>query len=156
MVRATSLFEDFLLRLLIILARYFISGVESWVPKNYSSFIILGDSITDGRGSTDDGNNRWPDLLLAKMQKNQLAHIGVNNQAAGGNRVLADGLGPSLISRYKRDGINQAGVKYIMIFEGVNDIGSAGTDQGTQTNIGNQLISAFTQIAADAKKAGSE
>ena len=113
----------------------------------------MGDSITDGRGSTDDGNNRWPDLLLARMQKNQLAQIGVNNQAAGGNRVLADGLGPSLISRYKRDAINQAGVKYILIFEGVNDIGSAGTDQGTQTNIGNQLIAAFTQIAADAKKA---
>lgn len=70
--------------------------------------------------------------------------------------MLADGLGPSLISRYKRDAINQAGVKYIMVFEGVNDIGSAGTDQGTQANIGNQLISAFTQIAADAKKAGSE
>lgn len=88
------------------------------------------------------------------MQSNGLTQIGVNNQAAGGNRVLADGLGPSLISRYKRDAIEQAGVKYIMIFEGVNDIGSAGTDQGTQTQIGNQLISAFTQIASDSHKAG--
>ncbi|KAH8601758.1 SGNH hydrolase-type esterase domain-containing protein [Bisporella sp. PMI_857] len=133
---------------------YFLSGVEVWAPKETSSFIILGDSITDGRGSSDDGNNRWPDLVLAKMQKSSLTNIGVNNQAAGGNRVLADGLGPSLISRYKRDAITQAGVKYVMIFEGVNDIGTAGTDSGTQTNIGNQLISAFTQIAADAKKAG--
>lgn len=133
---------------------YFVSGVEAWAPQNSSAFIILGDSITDGRGSDDDKNDRWPDLLLARMQTNGLTNIGVNNQAAGGNRVLADGLGPSLISRYTRDAIQQQGVKYIMIFEGVNDIGSAGTDSGSQTRIGNNLISAFKQIAGDAKKAG--
>lgn len=88
------------------------------------------------------------------MQTNGLSQIGVDNQAAGGNRVLQDGLGPSLISRYQRDAITQSGVKYVMIFEGVNDIGGAGTDTGTQTQIGNQLIAAFKQIAADAKKAG--
>jgi hypothetical protein len=89
------------------------------------------------------------------MQKNSAtSNIGVNNQAAGGNRVLQDGLGPSLISRYTRDGINQEGVKYVMIFEGVNDIGTAGADQSSQTQVGNSLISAFKQIAADARKAG--
>ncbi|KFY18489.1 hypothetical protein V493_08574 [Pseudogymnoascus sp. VKM F-4281 (FW-2241)] len=133
---------------------YFVSGIEAWAPATASSFIILGDSITDGRGSDDNKNNRWPDLLLARMQKNQLAEIGVNNQAAGGNRVLQDGLGPSLISRYKRDAIEQAGVKYIIIFEGVNDIGTAGTDQNSQTQVGDDLISAFTQIANDARAAG--
>ncbi|KFY78150.1 hypothetical protein V499_02586 [Pseudogymnoascus sp. VKM F-103] len=133
---------------------YFVSGVEVWVPASLSSFIILGDSITDGRGSDDNKNNRWPDLLLARMQTSQLTAIGVDNQAAGGNRVLQDGLGPSLISRYKRDAIGQEGVKYIMIFEGVNDIGTAGTDQNTQTRLGDNLISAFTQIANDARAAG--
>jgi lysophospholipase L1-like esterase len=88
------------------------------------------------------------------MQKNNLAQIGVNNQAAGGNRVLQDGLGPSLISRYKRDAIQQAGIRYVMIFEGVNDIGSASTDQGTQTRIGDSLIAAFKQIASDTHAAG--
>jgi hypothetical protein len=87
------------------------------------------------------------------MQKNAAtSNIGVNNQAAGGNRVLQDGLRPSLISRYTRDGITQQGVKYVMIFEGVNDIGSAGADQSIQTQIGNSLISAFKQIASDAHK----
>ncbi|KFY43179.1 hypothetical protein V494_02071 [Pseudogymnoascus sp. VKM F-4513 (FW-928)] len=133
---------------------YFVSGVEAWVPDTSSSFIILGDSITDGRGSDDNKNNRWPDLLLARMQTNQLSEVGVNNQAAGGNRVLQDGLGPSLISRYKRDAIEQEGVKYIIIFEGVNDIGTASTDQNTQTQLGDNLISAFTQIANDAHAAG--
>jgi len=133
---------------------YFVSGVEAWAPQNTSAFIILGDSITDGRASTDDGNNRWPDDLLARMQTAGLTNIGVNNQAAGGNSVLTGGLGPTLLTRYTRDAINQAGVKYLCIFEGVNDIGSAGTDSGTQTQIGNNLIAAFKQIARDAKKAG--
>jgi len=94
----------------------------------------------------------WPDLLLAKMVKSGIANISVNNQAAGGNRVLADGLGPSLVSRYTRDAINQSGVKYVLLFIGVNDIGSASTDSGTQAQISNSLISAFKTIIADCKK----
>ncbi|OAF62090.1 hypothetical protein VC83_01618 [Pseudogymnoascus destructans] len=95
----------------------------------------------------------WPDLLLARIQTNQLTEIGVDNQAAGGNRVL-QGLGPSLISRYKRDAIEKECVKYIMIFEGVNDIRTAGTNQNTRTRLGDKLISAFTQIANGARAAG--
>ncbi|KAF9524669.1 SGNH hydrolase-type esterase domain-containing protein [Crepidotus variabilis] len=133
---------------------YLLSAVQAYVPPDYGSFVILGDSITDGRGSDNDMNNRWPDLLLARLQTNGLTNIGVVNQAAGGNRVLADGLGPSLISRYKRDALTQAGVKWVMIFEGVNDIGTGATGSGTQNQIANQLISAFTQIAKDAKSLG--
>ncbi|KAF9526189.1 SGNH hydrolase-type esterase domain-containing protein [Crepidotus variabilis] len=133
---------------------YLLSAVQAYVPADYGSFVILGDSITDGRGSDNDMNNRWPDLLLARLQTNGLTNIAVVNQAAGGNRVLADGLGPSLISRYKRDALTQAGVRWAMIFEGVNDIGTGATGSGTQNQIANQLISAFTQIAKDAKALG--
>ena len=133
---------------------YFVSGIEVWAPKTSSSLIILGDSITDGRGSTDNANDRWPDLLLTRMRKNGVANVGIGNQAAGGNAVLQGGLGPTLLSRYKRDAIQQQGVKYVMIYEGVNDIGGGGTDTGTQARIGDQLKSAFQQIARDAKAAG--
>ncbi|RPA79865.1 SGNH hydrolase [Ascobolus immersus RN42] len=133
---------------------YFISVVEAWTPKATSALVILGDSITDGRGSDDDKNNRWPDLLLAKFIKNGITTIAINNQAAGGNCVLSQCLGPSLLSRYKRDALDQQGVKYVMIFEGVNDIGNGGTDSGSQQRIGDQLISAFTQISRDAKAKG--
>ncbi|KAK4164397.1 SGNH hydrolase-type esterase domain-containing protein [Cladorrhinum sp. PSN259] len=133
---------------------YFASAVESWAPANHSAFIILGDSITDGRGSTDDGNNRWPDLLFARMVKNGITHIGVNNQAAGGNTVLSGGLGPTLLSRYKRDALQAAGVKYVMIFEGVNDIGNGGTDSGSQNGIVSRLQSAYQQIVKECKAAG--
>jgi lysophospholipase L1-like esterase len=78
----------------------------------------------------------------------------VNNQAAGGNTVLSGGLGPTLLTRYKRDAIDQPGVKYVMIFEGVNDIGGSANNANTQSSVGNSLIAAFTQIVGDAKKAG--
>jgi lysophospholipase L1-like esterase len=67
---------------------------------------------------------------------------------------LSGGLGPTLLTRYKRDAIDQPGVKWVMIFEGVNDIGGGANSAGTQTSIGDRLIQAFTQIATDAKKAG--
>ncbi|KAK3685202.1 SGNH hydrolase-type esterase domain-containing protein [Podospora appendiculata] len=133
---------------------YFVSAVEAWAPADTSALVILGDSITDGRGSTDDANNRWPDLLLARMQKAGLNNIGVNNQAAGGNTVLSGGLGPPLLTRYKRDGITQQGVKYVLIFEGVNDIGGGATDAGSQNGIASRLQDAFKQIATECRAAG--
>lgn len=133
---------------------YFVSAVQAYVPTTTRSLIILGDSITDGRGSDDDKNNRWPDLVLARLQASNYTHVAVCNQAAGGNTVLSGGLGPTLLSRYQRDAINQIGTKWVMIFIGVNDIGGGATNTGTQQSIGDNLIKAFTQIAADAKKAG--
>lgn len=133
---------------------YFASAVEVWVPRTTAALVILGDSITDGRGSDNDQNNRWPDLLLARMQREGITDIAVCNQAAGGNTVLAGGLGPPLLQRYRRDLLGVSGVKYALIFEGVNDIGGGSTDSGTQTRIGNDLIAAYRRIAADAKTAG--
>ncbi|KAF5386549.1 hypothetical protein D9757_005883 [Collybiopsis confluens] len=129
---------------------YFVSAVETWStsPSNFA-FAIVGDSITDGRGSDDNENNRWPDLLLARMQQNSFTSaIAINNQAAGGNRILADGLGPNALGRIDRDVLAQSGVKYAMIFEGVNDIGVADTSEKSQELIGDQLILAYKQIVA--------
>ncbi|KAI1493459.1 lipolytic enzyme [Biscogniauxia mediterranea] len=133
---------------------YFLTAVEAWAPITTSALVILGDSITDGRGSTDNANNRWPDLLLARMQEEGITDIAVCNQAAGGNTVLTGGLGPPLMDRYKRDLLAVAGVKYAIIFEGVNDIGSASTDYDTQARISNNLTTAFQTIATDSKEAG--
>ncbi|KAL6712561.1 hypothetical protein ACN47E_000438 [Coniothyrium glycines] len=133
---------------------YFVSSVQALVPADTHALIILGDSITDGRGSDDNKNNRWPDLVLKRLQSSNYSNVAVCNQAAGGNTVLSGGLGPPLLTRYKRDAIDQPGVKWVMIFEGVNDIGSGANNAGTQTSVGDQLIKAFTQIVADAKKVG--
>ncbi|KLU85767.1 hypothetical protein MAPG_04787 [Magnaporthiopsis poae ATCC 64411] len=129
-------------------------AVEAWASPDdiAGALVILGDSITDGRGSTDDANNRWPDLLLARMRNasaaDGLGKISVVNQAAGGNAVLAGGLGPTLLTRYRRDALQVAGARYVLLFEGVNDIGNSGSD------VSGRLQSAFTQIAKDCRQAG--
>ncbi|KAK6523994.1 hypothetical protein TWF694_005662 [Orbilia ellipsospora] len=127
---------------------YFISGVEGWVNGGESAFVIVGDSITDGRGSTTDANNRWPDLLLRNMQKQHFSsQISVINQAAGGNRILYDGLGPNAQGRIDRDVLSQSGVKFAMIFEGVNDIGTAPAEAGAQDVIYQRLVLAYKQMS---------
>ncbi|GKT42877.1 uncharacterized protein ColSpa_03058 [Colletotrichum spaethianum] len=123
----------------------FASAIEAWAPKSTSAMVILGDSITDGRGSDDDKNNR---------QKQNITNVGIANQAAGGNAILSGGLGPTLLSRYKRDALTQQGVSHVMIFEGVNDLGPSAADAASQQRVGDGLISAYKQIVADCKKAG--
>ncbi|CAA9963223.1 Lipolytic enzyme [Pyrenophora teres f. maculata] len=126
---------------------YFISSVEAWAAPEVGSLLIIGDSITDGRGSTPDQNNRWPNLLLARMQKHAATkHISIGNLAAGGNRILADGLGPNAFGRIDRDVLAHPGVKYAMVFEGVNDIGSAAATTAAQDAIYGPLIQAYEQI----------
>lgn len=126
---------------------YFLSSVEVLVPSSFQTFVIVGDSITDGRGSDTNGNNRWPDLLFDRMQMNEdTCEISVINKAAGGNRILYDGLGPNVLSRIDRDVLAQPGVSYVMIFEGVNDIGTTATDTASQQVVGDRIIAAYKQI----------
>ncbi len=126
---------------------YFLSAVEGWLTDDNSAFAIVGDSITDGRGSTTNANNRWPNLLNERMQKDGYAkRVAPVNQAAGGNRILADGLGPNAWSRIPRDVLSQSGIKYAMIFEGVNDIGTAANTTAAQAAVYDQLIAAYQQI----------
>ncbi|KAF5617845.1 extracellular GDSL-like lipase acylhydrolase [Fusarium sp. NRRL 25303] len=133
---------------------YFANGVDSWVPKDHFAVVLLGDSITDGRGSTDDTNDRWSDALAAHLQESGMSNVAVNNMAAGGNAILSGGLGPILLQRYKRDALEQPGAKFVVVFEGVNDIGPSATDDATQKRIQDGLIAAYIQIAKDSKKAG--
>lgn len=128
--------------------RYFLTSVEVLVPSTYKTFVIVGDSITDGRGSDTDKNNRWPDLLVAKMQKrNATSNIAVINKAAGGNRILLDGLGPNVLSRIDRDVLAQPGLSYVMIFEGVNDVCTTATDIESQQIVGDRIIAAYKQLS---------
>ena len=90
--------------------------------------VVLGDSIADGRGSTTNGNDRWPDDLARRLQANApTAGVAVMNQGIGGNAITAGGLGPTAIARYSRDVLGQSGVRWVVVFEGVNDIGGGAT-----------------------------
>ncbi|MFJ8958436.1 SGNH/GDSL hydrolase family protein [Lentzea sp. NPDC102401] len=120
---------------------YFVSGVE--VRAGASSVVVIGDSLTDGRGSTTNGNDRWPNQLFDRLRGKDIA---VLNQAAGGNRVLNDGLGPSVLARLDRDLLAQSAVRWLILFEGVNDIGTAAPDETAQKQVSDDLIAAYQQI----------
>jgi lysophospholipase L1-like esterase len=118
---------------------YLISGVE--VESTAGGLVIVGDSLTDGRGSTTNGNDRWPDQLFARVPS-----VAILNQAAGGNRVLNDGLGPSVLARLDRDVLATSGADRTLLFEGVNDIGTAAaTDEGQRQVVADLLV-AYEQI----------
>ncbi|KAL1951020.1 hypothetical protein VTO73DRAFT_169 [Trametes versicolor] len=136
---------------------FFISTLDAWVPKTQRTVAFVGDSITDGRGSDTDKNNRWPDLLFARVHSSNdvaLNTLAFANQAAGGNRILADGLGPNALGRFDRDVLSQPGVKYVVVFEGVNDIGVAAPTQAAQQAIGDAVIGALRQFIVRAHAAG--
>jgi lysophospholipase L1-like esterase len=134
---------------------YFLSGAEVFAPAHTEAVVMLGDSLTDGRGSTTDQNNRWPDDLLTRLQSHtRTADVAVLNQAAGGNRILNDGLGPNALSRIDRDVLATSGVRWLLVFEGVNDIGTADTTPAAQERVGTDLIAAFRQIITRAHAQG--
>lgn len=134
---------------------YFLSGIEVWAKRTTAAVVMLGDSLTDGRGSTTNMNNRWPDQLLARLQSHpSTAQIAILNQAAGGNRVLNDGLGPNALARLDRDVLAQSGVEWLVVFEGVNDIGTAAATEAAQKLLAADLIAAYDQIITRAHAQG--
>ncbi|QKW40976.1 SGNH/GDSL hydrolase family protein [Actinomadura sp. NAK00032] len=134
---------------------YFLSGLEVWAKPTTAAAVILGDSLTDGRGSTTNKNDRWPDQLLDRLQaRPATSDIAIANQAAGGNRVLHDGLGPNALARLDRDVLAQSGVQWLVVFEGVNDIGTAEAAPDAQKQVADSLIAAYDQIIVRAHAQG--
>ena len=103
---------------------YQVSAIDVLAPAAAASVVALGDSITDGHGATTNGNDRWTDVLAARLQSAaETRNVGVSNQGIGGNHLLTDGLGPNALSRFDRDVLAPAGVRWLIVFEGVNDLG---------------------------------
>jgi lysophospholipase L1-like esterase len=104
----------------------FLKGVDVRASGNSAAIVTFGDSITDGAHSTRDANARWPDILARRLQADKkTADLSVLNEGIGGNRVLHDTTGPNALARFDRDVLAQAGVKYLIIMESINDIGRA-------------------------------
>jgi len=103
---------------------YQVSAIDVLAPNDAGSVVVLGDSITDGHGATTNGNDRWTDVLARRLQDSRhTRNIGISNQGIGGNHLLTDGLGPNALARFDRDVLAQAGVRWLIVFEGVNDLG---------------------------------
>lgn len=138
---------------------YFLAGVETAQAAYAESVVALGDSITDGHGATTDGNDRWPDVLARRLSASASTRaIGVVNEGIGGNRVLADGLGPNALARFDRDVLSVAGVRTLIVMEGINDLGGLDrTEQHAQAAhdaLLMQLMVAFTQMVTRAHAHG--
>ncbi|MGB8029059.1 MAG: SGNH/GDSL hydrolase family protein [Terracidiphilus sp.] len=107
-----------------IFSWYFLNGIDVQAVDGSQAIVTLGDSITDGALSTHNANLRWPDLLAARLNADpNLKNVSVLNVGIGGNRVLNEVAGPSALSRLDRDVLSQSGVRYVIVLEGINDIG---------------------------------
>jgi lysophospholipase L1-like esterase len=133
---------------------YFLNGVDVARPEEGASVVVLGDSITDGKNSTINENGRWTDELARRLcAKKRTEHIGVLNEGIGGNRLLNDGLGPNALSRLDRDVFTQTGARWLLVLEGVNDIGTC-TKECNLDSATQDIIGAYEQIIVRAHSHG--
>lgn len=142
--------------------RAFLSVVEVDSPDALGTIVAFGDSITDGVGSTPGANRRWPDILANRLQEAGL-NWAVANAAISGNRVLSPGMGEAALARFDEDVLSLPNVRYLIVFEGVNDIGNRfggqsggpqlpGLDQPEITV--EQMIAGYRQLIARAHARG--
>ena len=131
---------------------YQLSAVDVATTGGFS-IVTLGDSITDGRGSTTNGNDRWPDILARRLQSAGM-NVGVLNQGIGGNHLLTDGLGPNALARFDRDVLAQTGVRYVLVLEGINDLGglarTTDTSRVEHADLVQRIIATYEQMVARA------
>lgn len=132
---------------------WYVTAVDVLGPRVRGAVVAFGDSITDGVGSTWDVNRRYPDVLARRL----LAagkRMGVANEGIGGNKVLHDPLpggewqGPGALTRFDRDALGRAGVRTVILLEGVNDlINAPATDPAA-------LIAAYGELKSRAHARG--
>ena len=131
---------------------YWLAGVDVLAPPDAALIIALGDSITDGIRSTNESNHTWPALLAARLAaRKETANLAVGNMGISGNRVLTLSAGPSAVARFDRDVLSQSGVKWVMLMDGINDIG---TGRPTEPVTPEQITGAYKQIIEQAHTHG--
>ncbi len=128
---------------------YNISCIDVKTAEPTPCIAVIGNSITDGRGSTTNKQNRWTDFLAEALG----GKVGVLNLGIGGNAVVRGGLSEPALVRFDRDVLQQTGVTSVVIFEGVNDIGGV---KPNHAEVVKNLINGYTQLINKAKAAGKK
>lgn len=136
-----------------------IGEVDVEAKPGAAAVAALGDSITDGHATTTNGNDRWTDVLAERLQAEpETRATGVLNEGIGGNHLLTDGLGPNALARFDRDVLAPAGVRWVIVFEGVNDLGGLSRRGPVAAEIHKDLvermIDAYEQMVARAHARG--
>jgi enterochelin esterase-like enzyme/lysophospholipase L1-like esterase len=127
---------------------YYLGGVDVLAPASGAALVCLGDSITDGKGSTEGENRRWPDQLARRLLANpDTASVGVLNQGIGGNCLWYGGIGQTALRRLERDVLSQPGARWLIVMEGINDLAGGKTKA-------EDLIASWEQIIIRAHECG--
>jgi lysophospholipase L1-like esterase len=118
--------------------------------------VVLGDSVADGIGSTMDAHQRWPDHLARRLLADRrLPRTAVINQGIAGNRILHDWIGTRALARMDRDVLARPGVRYVIVFIGLNDFGiPAAFDRPAEEVSADDVIEGLQQIIARTRAAG--
>lgn len=133
---------------------YIINSIDVMADPSAAAVVTLGNSITDGKGSGTDQQNRWPDELAIRLLMNPgTQDVAVLNMSIGGNNVLSGGLGPAAMDRFDRDVLGQTRVRWLIILEGINDIGTSVGEARTDS-VAMDLIAAYEQMIDDAHAEG--
>lgn len=141
-------------------SRFFLTDIEVAAGPAGRALVVIGDSITDGVGSTLNANSRWPDVLAERLQQDdELGHIAVINAGMAGNRILNDGsapyIGPSVLTRFERDALAKPGVRWILLAAGINDItGSVNLSDPEEQVSASQIINGMQTLAERARARG--
>ncbi len=141
----------------VVTSWYFVKGVDVRpVTQHAAAVVAFGDSITDGAYATENANHRWSDDLAVRLHNNPAtAHLAVLNQGIGGNCVLIHCAGPNALARFDRDVLSQAGVKYVIVLESINDIGSLHNANRPNYNLtAEDLEQGLAQLVARAHEHG--
>ena len=138
---------------------YQVSEIDVQASADAATVVALGDSITEGHGATTNGNDRWTDELAKMLQGTPVTrNIGVSNQGIGGNHLLTDGLGPNVLARFDRDVLAPTGVRWVIVFEGVNDLGGLTRDGEVSSTehaaLVQRVLAAYQQIITRAHAHG--
>jgi lysophospholipase L1-like esterase len=135
-------------------SRFFIDEVDVEAAGEPATVVTLGDSITDGYRSKVDGNHRWPDRLAERLAaRPNAAPVGVVNAGVSGNRILHDHpeelFGPSALARLDRDVLSTPGLRWVVLMEGINDIGHSTSGGLAEQDVSaDQIIAGMKQIIA--------
>ncbi|QIE86660.1 SGNH/GDSL hydrolase family protein [Pseudomonas nitroreducens] len=134
-------------------ARLFLADVLVENPEPRPVVAVLGDSITDGRGASLDGNQRWPDLLAQRLAARG---VGVINAGISGGRLLSDGMGQSALARFQRDALGKPGVQAAIVLLGINDISWPGSTFAPNNPLVQyqDLVAGYRQLIAQAHVRG--
>jgi len=136
-------------------AYLWLSAVDVTAAPNAFAIVALGDSITDGQGTTMEGNLNWTSVLARRLAANKAtSHIAVVNQGVQGNQVLRDEAGVSALARFDRDVLSRSGVKWVILLEAINDIIRHGQIDSADPVTSDDLIAGYRQIIARAHTYG--